>query len=462
MPGITPIYDPNDKNHKALYESELAARKETIDRAWRYYEGKHDRNLAVGPKFEDYNVVINVSGQAIDKMVWFFSPDTPKIFVDNDDRLNAAINDLLDANDFSVAVRDIVQAGFVAGHTFIRLLPQEGQFAEMSLIDARNVTVFWNASHHKQLLYYRLTWSIDARTDVVQDIVPIWLLENKNMISPKADYSLGWRVFQYTRKANGKLVEDATEDWEYPFAPIVDWKNNPSAHEYYGLSDLRHIALNDTLNFVAGNMNKIIFHHGGPQTVITGGQVSDVDILNVGHGRILQFTDPNVKVFNLEMKGDLEHSLRLMDVLRASFFAQMKVVDLAMIRDKLARVTNFGVRMIYSDMLDMNTAKRRVYGRGLTDLVRYALELSGIDALDSAFMVQFADPLPDDRLTEAEALEIEQRLGVVSQQTIAEDLGRDYGKEIARKQNEPRLPVGDMPTTNTGVRVTTPVSEGLR
>ena len=123
--------------------------------------------------------------------------------------------------------------------------------------------------------------------------------------------------------------------------------------------------------------------------------------------------------------------------IQAAFFGQTRVVDMSQIRDNLARVTNFGVRMIHGDMLDMITARRKVYGKGISRITQIAAFLAGNEGLlDEKVDVIFSDPLPVDRLSEVNALATEVEISSLSQQTIAHDLRRDFGTEIMNLEEE--------------------------
>src|SRR5690606_10959050 len=75
MPQILPRYAPADQ--KWWRETEEAGNKERderrkrIETLWRYYEGEQKKPLKVKPGRPDLNVILNLSGEAINKMVAF-------------------------------------------------------------------------------------------------------------------------------------------------------------------------------------------------------------------------------------------------------------------------------------------------------------------------------------------------------------------------------------------------------
>ena len=447
MPQILARYAPENREDFELYKTELDDRNKVMSKAWRYYEGDHDKFFTPDGRGVDFNVTVNITSQAVDKMVAFFAPETPRIVVqDGEDRVGLLtevsksgtqllIDAIWETNDKDEFIQDLAQSGFISGHSFVKITNPSQGLPKFNIIDPRNVTIFWNINNAKQVLYYRLTWKVSDDTSIIQDIVPNWLFANQNLIDP-VDVLAGWTLIQYEVKT-GKFKQIGMSEWDFPFSPIVAWKNSPYAHKVYGLSDLRHLNLNDTLNFIKGNTNKILYHHGGPQTIVTGAALDDMEKKKSGVSTIMEFPDPNTKVFNLELKSDLKSSQGIADDIRAAFFGQTRVVDMAQIRDNLARVTNFGVRMIHGDMMDMITTRRKVYGKGISRMTQIAAFLANdVGALNKNIDVIFSDPLPVDRLSEVSALATEAEISTLSQQTIAHDLKRDFGTEVTNLEEE--------------------------
>lgn len=469
MPTILPRYDVKDKAINQKGDTELRDRIKVINRAWDYYYGQHDPSLINSPGGIDYNVTINISAQSVDKTVSFFIPDTPRIelqggvdnvrigetFTEVRTPQQEQLDTFWNTNEIDSFVLDVSLSGIVTGHNFIRLIPSmivDNNTPEVGLIDPRNIIAYWDITKSNRLLFYRLVWQLDSSGQQrrIQDIVPRWLIDHDINLPVQEDLSLGWMIFEYERDVNSELKLISVDRWMHPFPPIVDWKNSQAPFRYYGQSDLKHVHLNDALNFVASNTNKIIYHHAGPQTVVTGGTLPDD--AHSGPDQIIEIPGEDAKMFNLEMQSDLDASMQLMDILRASFFAQSRVVDLATVRDKLARVTNFGVRMIYSDMLDMIANKRLFYGDGIAEISRRALILMGNDEEDiPEIFVKFVDPLPTDRLEKIQSLQIEQATGLLSRQTVADEMGRDAITELSnleeekKLENENQLPPDNLP-----------------
>ena len=459
------VYDPNDQKSwmetAKLGDDERVAREKVIDEAWAYFYGNHRLPLKTPPTGPNYNVILNFCGQALDALVAFLG--TPDLQVEggvarepNADGLlttlktpqQVALEALWEANELELLIVDLLLSGMVSGHTFLKLIPQidiDGAIigVRIELLDPRHVTVYW--SSHRQVLFYRLKWQVDADETRTQDIVPAWLLTPSATDDPAPDADApttaptGWRILEWSQKSSREKVLVGDDVWAYPFPPVTDWKNAPKPFDYYGRSDLAPATLrkNDAANLVASDTQKIIFHHAGPTTIVTGGRLPDD--WESAPDRAIDDLPADAKVYNLEMAGDLSSSMNFLNVLRGAFFEGVKVVDRASIKDKLGDLTNFAVRMLYGSQQDSAAQKHTLYGRGLALASERALIVSGVSgeaSPDVKVLCKWADLLPQDRAEIVRAVAIEDDMGFVSEQTMTEELGHDPVIEAEQRAEE--------------------------
>jgi hypothetical protein len=139
-------------------------------------------------------------------------------------------------------------------------------------------------------------------------------------------------------------------------------------------------------------------------------------------------------VFNLEMQSDLSSSMAMFTQLKAEFFAGRRVLDLSTVRDRLGQITNFGVRMLFSEMIELRDEKTRLIGGGLAATFQRLLAMDGVEA--GAPVVKWGDALPVNRVEALQAATLEKELGTASVQTLSADLKRDYIVEQERKREE--------------------------
>ncbi len=449
MPAISPSYPLDDPVARTLVDQlgddERVRRKADIDRAFAYYEGRHRLPLRTEPDGSNSSVVLNLVGQALDDMVDFMG--TPRLEIPGaitraageDGRLlitraddQRLLDDWWQRHGLAEFVVDLTLSGFIAGHVFVRLhLDADGQPAA-DLLDPRAVTVFWDSANIHRPLWYRLTWQ-SGDSLLHQDIVPNRLLPLERRAPGSA--ADGWQILEYESLNGAVMTLRAQDAWNAPFAPIVEWKNRHAPHQYYGRADAR-LDLNDAVNFTASNVGKILRHHAGPQTIVTGARLDERT--RTGPGTIINDLPADAKVYNLEMQSDLASSLAYLDKLEARFFSAMQVVDLGTVKDRLGQITNFGVRMLFIRMTNLIAARRRLYGKGLSAVSSAVMALYGRPVADIDAL--WPDMLPANRLEQVQALAQERALGLVSRQTASADLDRDFDAEQARLAAEPDPP----------------------
>lgn len=459
MPKLaSAIYNPTDdkwwKRVQELGDNERQARQKAMDEAWRYYDGDMPPMLKTAPDGPNYNVMLDLVPQVLDTMVSFLgaprmevpggvtrAPDANGVLVVTKAPAQEALDAFWEANDLDLSITDLELSGFIAGHSFLKLIEGEaGEPPMQELIDPRLVTVYYVTP--RQPLFYRITWTVDDEETRIQDIVPesiIWRGAEENEdgtvqaegVRPDAE---GWRILEYRIGKSNKRELVGDDGWAYPFAPMVDGKNMPKPFSYYGKPDLNAVKLrqNDAANFVASNTQKIIYHHAGPQTVLTGGSLGE-DV-SAGPDTIIEVESADAKVYNLEITDDLASSQAHLTMIRGAFFEGARVVDRQSVKDKLGDLTNFAVRLLYGAQLDAGYQKQVLYGRLLGEAAKRALAMMGF-AVEKV-EAHWDDPLPQDRTEVVNAVNIENGLGFISKQTMTEELGHDPVQEAEQLAEE--------------------------
>lgn len=434
MPGITiRKYDPNNKDVNALGDKERVTRQRYIAERWRYYDGNHDKPLKVRPGEKDDNILFNLCGRAVDKTVEFLGvPDKFEVGDVTESESSTAEDALNGAYKASEPeLPEIIQSGAIAGHTYIKLYYDDTDSAGMTLLDPQYVTVYWDAMNVKRVMFYRLQWK-QGDVSYMQDIVPSWLLDDSE-INEYASIASYWKIYDYEQaKGNGTWRLLREQKHEFTFAPLVEWAWKRRPHTYYGTSFLHNsIGLNNSVNFIASNTARIIKHHAHPKTFAFGFEVSDENAV----GGLWDGLPADGKVETLELKGDLQSSMKMLDSVKAEFFASQRVLDLATVQDKLGQITNFGVRMIYSDMVEMATEARNAIGLGLAEVYRRLMLMDNV-AVEEKPTPVWPDLLPQNRLEVLQSATLEKNLGTTSQQTLTESIDRDPKLEAQRKAEE--------------------------
>lgn len=433
-------------------DKERKARAKEIDTRRAWYMGHHPDPLKPLPDKLNDNIKYNLVGRGIDKENEFIGhPERLEVeggvtetrAEDGTPRRESSTEqDIIDAlfDRFDDAFAEIKLVGMVDGHVFLKLYADDDGLWQYSLLDTRIVTVYWEKGRgsRARALWYRCQWK-DGDDTYRQDIVPVSVIEGAQTDAYGRiviDYALGWRVIDYKQPYQGtKWEQKAVDDWPYPFPPVLDRRNKSQPFQYYGAPTLTDslIELNHAANFIASNTARIIKFHAHPRTIGVGVNPEEVNatsidgFFTVGEGS---------EVFNLEMQSDLASSMNMLQEVKAQFFAQLRVVDQSSIKDRLGQVTNFGLRTLYSDQIELTEELRDVYGELACEAVARMAWLENAPVNKPKAI--WGDPLPVNRLELLQAAEIELRLGTTSKETLREDLGRDAELEAQRLADEQR------------------------
>jgi hypothetical protein len=476
MPPATKYYeDPNDRDARVLEDlalTERAERAKLIARNWDYYEGKHRKPLAADASGVDDNVILNKMRLIVNKAVSQLMGTSdkgvllgPKFdVVDQDEqqaekplpRLMRAIGrapkpkaqptdnqKLLDAiwtaNKKGIFLHDIGVSGSNAGHIYVKLIPDGATNPDTGAQDLprfvnlnpQNVTVFWAADDVSKVLWYRYEYEYQEGSKyrrVREDTI--------RQVNEDGTDKGWWRILTYksegaSSSSYGKWTLVSDNSWGYAWAPIHDWKNQPAPFVFYGQDDIRETGnVQDGLNFVASNVQRIIKYHASPTTIGTGFEADDVIQTDVN--RLWTIAAADAKVTNLEMQSDLSSSMTYIRLLQTAIFDSAGQLDPSTVQDALGQLTNFGLRVLNQDSLQITGTKRQLYGEGLVELCQHALELKGVKAKVND---EWPDPLPSDPVSTAQALDMDTKHGL-SEETYLERRGYDPEAEALNKERE--------------------------
>jgi hypothetical protein len=199
----------------------------------------------------------------------------------------------------------------------------------------------------------------------------------------------------------------------------------------YGASDAEWaVGAQDKYNFSAGNINKTIRLNAAPPTIATG--IPKEPSIATGPGSLSWFTSPDAKVYNLSANADITGSRAFASDLQSSIFELMREVPPAVVQQLGAGLTNFVMRVVYSDAIDKTDTKREMYGDALLELNRRLLGLAGYEGMASMPGIIVWEPaLPENPAEEIARDTFLLQNGLASKRSIAEKYGIDYDAEKA-------------------------------
>ncbi len=412
---------------KAFYEriaAEEQARLARYKTGWQYYGGEQKRALKVKPNQPDDNLVVNLWEYIVDKGVSFlFGREvTWQIDEQAETREEELLAAIWAANRKMTLLQDVALNGAICGHIFVKIVPQAGQPTRLVNLDPAIVRPVWNPEDLSDVLWYKIEF--EAMDENAKQVFHKQILR---AVKDGTGETVRWTMENYLRRSAARdyTPVGAPQDWPYPFAPVVDWKNLPAPNAYFGKPDIESTDLQDGVNFVGSNTQRILRYHAHPKTVGSG---FSADNVKIGPDDMVILPSPDAKAYNLEMQSDLGSSLAFFNTLRGLHLRLKRVPDLDPEKVNVGALSGFALRILYGDLLELTETKRRLYGDGIVELNRRLLIVNGI-AQPRPLKLHWGDPLPASKKETVDELDVEvNKLGTVSKQTAAEELGRDWEK----------------------------------
>ena len=104
--------------------------------------------------------------------------------------------------------------------------------------------------------------------------------------------------------------------------------------------------------------------------------------------------------------------------------------------DKVGALTNFGLRVLFMDEMIKTRTKRKLVGAGFVELNRRALILAGFAEDVEGGDPIWQDPLPVNEVEQAQSVQADLGMEIVSKQTASETRGYDWETEQERMEEE--------------------------
>lgn len=419
-----------------------------------YYAGDHRPQLKTRPGQPTDNVYQNFIGLAVDRSVSRLFRGGIEFNLSNIDTgekdekgksktkespQKEYLDKIWDLNKKEILLYQLGLHGAVYGTVFVKVSPDymidpytEELYPRLTAIDPEIIRVKTDPQDMERVIEYRIEYKITEggketaykeltkRADVdayeegeAADVADSWVIEH----------------WQQVDSAQWELVDST--DWEYPFPPIIHWKNLPSLKSCYGDSDIDDVVnVQDRSNFVVSNTGKIIKHHASQRPVGTGFSGKDMKPLDDSPESMVVIPSPDAKVYMLDGQSDLASSRSFALDLRQSIFDIAREVDMSSVADKLGALTNFGLRVLWGDALDKNDTKRQLYGDAIKELNRRLLVLKNYEkeASDPG-EISWGEAMPINVLEEMQADQLALEMQVIDRETVGKRYETRYGVE---------------------------------
>jgi hypothetical protein len=433
------------------YEITAADRKrqENIVKAWLAYDDIFDLPLKKMPGQADDNVITNRIQAIVERICDFLFGQELEITVEEGAPPEA--QELIDRTWGRKEARiPLLQkwemSGSMSGEGFLRLVKNRDGSFRIVVLDPCNVFVKTDPQDCETILIYCIEYScMEMRNGKPAQIFyreEITRVDPQNDDPDSQDMMLDadttWSVQHWLRvgERGNWIAAGEPYTWPYPFAPIFPNQNLPRPHDFWGVPDITCglIRLNDSLNFVQSNINRIIKIYGQPIIYASGTGLQELDI---APGKIIEMSTADGKIVAVNITSDIPSAQTFATNLRSDIDEQSGVPAVATGRVAelpQGNISGIAIKLLYMPLLLKIEKKRCLYGKPIIDICKALFRLSGLDE-NIEVTLHWQDPLPVDDAAISQSALTKSKLGV-SKRTLITELGYDADEEAELNKQE--------------------------
>lgn len=426
-------------------------RQQIIAAAWKAYHGELDPPLQKMPDEPDDNVMTNRCKPVVRRGMSFLFGD--ELGINLEKTAPKEDQDFLDKTWGEKEARiplllELDMNGAMAGCAFLRIVPDEdGTFR---LITVNPGTVFMKTAPQdcETILLWCIQYSTTEKIDGKDQ--QVFYREEIAAVLPEASYGgfiqttkpTSWSIQHWTKvsEKGAWKAEGAPIDWPYPFPPIFKCKNLANPNDPWGEPDVTPdlIGLNNALNLVQSNTNRVNKFYGQPWPWATGVGESTLDI-KPGKVTVLP-PGPDSKLDAVKFNSDITGAIAFADDLRSDGDEQSSVPGVAGGRIKAmprGQLSGIAIELLFMPLLTKTKEKRCLYGKLIIDVSSALLVLNKMmkSMGDIKITLAWQNPLPHDDLPAIQGAVLLKQVGI-SNTTIQRDLGYDPEEELKLSQAE--------------------------
>lgn len=434
--------------------------EQRMDRQWKAYRGLFKSPLRrQDPSEPDHNVIDNRCEPIVATGVDFLLGDEVTFEVMDtiqdehgepldvkDERAQEYLDAVLEANTKMplLAEEEINKAVF--GHGFLKLDPDDpdtAPYPAISILNPQQMSVVTSPYDVRKVTRYAFTYQDvnDQGDEVIRREVwerasggsQGWTIREQEQVQASPLITTGMTPTQRAMLLpdTGWRDFEAPQPWKYPWSPVHDGKNLPEPNSYWGKPDLRLdlIHLNDVLNFLLSNRQRILYYHAHPKDIFFGVHSREIDVTPGGS---ICIVNPQARVEHIEMAGDLAALTAAIQDIRESMDELSHVPALALGHTANLPGVTSGVAMDVAcrPLVAQTKQKRNLRTALYTKLCQHILELAGFGA-DRKILIHWAEMLPRDDLQDAQTAVTDLQLGV-SKDTLQQKRG--YKPDVERQK----------------------------
>ena len=411
----------------------LGTRDAKIEYAWRAYNGELTPPLKKRAGQPDDNVMVNTSRVIVDKGVSFLFGKGVTWNLDSNEARSPSEKYLDDTWAFSggdVLLHKLALNGGITGHAFLKLRIEQ-PFLRLSVLDSSKMEVITADHDYTDTMAYVMTWH--GRKDpvsgkqrkyrqITQRVKAQILLDE--LTGTAVEEPQHWLIIDEETIESDSKSENwkrtGVEKWPYPFAPIIDCQNLPTANTQWGLSDLEAdtIALNEAINRSLSNINRIIRNHAHPKTWSKGLTEQQIHQIVIDPDGVIHLPGEMGSLQNLEMASDLSSSLTYYKELKTALYEISRVPKIAFGNEENVNyLAAVAMQVLYGPLIEKTDVKHRTYGALVKEANRRILAVAGMGDNNLCELV-WPSVLPKDSVMEAQVALMQQQAGVSKDTTL--------------------------------------------
>lgn len=449
-----PEYEITDQDKK---------RVQKIQDAWKAYCGELDPPLQKMPGQPDDNVLTNRMMALVDQGVNFLFGKELEIAVEENAPQEA--QQQLDAvwgrKEARIPLlQKLGMSGAMAGEAFLRIVPGNKGSYRLVVLDPSIVFVQTMPQDIDTVLLYCIEYCTNEkrndkweqvyyreeikRLDPYQDGGDTdgegdYYQEGYEDITPDGiDSDVTWQIQHWSRVGQRGLWTPAGEPiiWPYPFAPIFPAQNLPNPHDFWGIPDVTPdlIGINQALNLVQSNINRILKLYGSPILYATG---TGEQVIDIKPGKIIGLPLTESKITAVTLTSDVANALAFASNLRSDIDEQSGVPGVA--TGRLAdmprgNISGIAIELMFMPLQKKTEKKQCTYGELIIDVSKALLVLFGLSG-DIDMTLAWQSPIPHDDLPAVQAALAKKEISI-SNTTLQRELGYDPEEEMALNESE--------------------------
>lgn len=422
------------------------ARQKKIAAAWKAYHGDLEAPLKKMDGQPDDNVMSNRCKAVVRRGVAFLFGKEVEISVEEGAPQEA--QDLLDKvwgrkeERVPLLIKHAMN-GAIAGTAFLRIVPDNQGNYRLVVVDPATVCVQTAPQDCDTVLLYCIEYSVsESHTtspmqvfyrEEIQRIDP-----DGNAVQGMPDTDCTWQIQHWTRVGDRGPWTPAGEPiaWPYSFPPLFHNQNQTLPNDVWGEPDITDdlIGMNNALNLVLSNINRVNKLYGAPILYATG---TGQQVIDIKPGKIIGLPLSESKVVAVAIASDIANALAFSDDLRSDMDELTGVPGIATGRLKdmpRGNVSGIALEVLCMALLNKTEEKKCLFGELIITVSKALLVLAGMNA-DIDITLAWQSPLPHDDLQAVQAAVMKKQVSI-SDTTLQRELGYDPDEEMELSQSE--------------------------